>query len=171
MIALLALLHADDAVPASRPNPDAPPGTCDTLAIVADPDPAGLNVRDQPTTQGSTVVDQVHQDKVVHLRDARDGWVLLDQEEDYELESSREVGGWVSTKLLTVGLAGEAEALGAELKDAPDGQPAGKVMRVERLHGCQGAWLEVGGKDEAGATVRGWLAPELQCPNPLTTCA
>jgi len=57
-------------------------------------------------------------------------------------------------------------------------EPDKKSKVVSELHGQQivliyggsGHWAYIKGKGKDGKEVEGWLEPEMQCPNPYTTC-
>lgn len=43
-------------------------------------------------------------------------------------------------------------------------------QQIVLIYGCSGHWAYVKGKGKDGKEVEGWLEPEMQCPNPYTTC-
>ncbi len=147
--------------------------TCDTAAIVADPDPAGLNVRDAPS--GKKVLTQVHQGAMLTLTASKDGWVYVASAWDPDRDTETEPKGWVSAKLLTTDIKHPDEyGSGAPTGyyDSPYGNEVsfrgGQPMSVKLL-GCEDGWLQAEMKLMSG-TKRGWLSPGSFCSNPATTC-
>lgn len=43
-------------------------------------------------------------------------------------------------------------------------------QQIVLIYGGLGNWAYIKGKGKAGKEVEGWLEPEMQCPNPYTTC-
>lgn len=144
--------------------------TCDLDAFVTDGDPKGLNVRDAPTMKGSTVLGQLPTtiDVTLHVVASQDGWFKFDQAEDIMGERAMPQAGWVSGTLLGTGVRNYAPERTYHLYSAASstssvvGTPGEETVS---LLACEGAWVKV--KSGAGT---GWLAPEAQCPNPVTTC-
>ena len=108
----------------------------------------------------------------VHITGSSGDWVQIDLgfEEGTEEEKTLFKGtGWVYAPLL--GLTGIAHTEG----DTQLFREASKRSRVVKLipggddvnvWGCRGKWFYVEYKK-----VKGWVAPETLCSNPLTTCA
>lgn len=46
-----------------------------------------------------------------------------------------------------------------------------KQGRFLTILGCEGEWALVEFKTEEGKIIKGWIAPEDQCPNPFTSCS
>jgi hypothetical protein len=147
--------------------------TCDVYAYVTDPDPKGLYVRKGP--EGKTeALTSVPLNTIVHIVAVSDGWLRIDKA-DFELSSGLNrynfKPGWVYHKYIGVGMRGEAYHSGKKtpLHTRPDSPSAeaGKTRADELTVGdCKEDWLYV--IDPSGP--RGWLPPDKQCPNPVTTC-
>ncbi|MCR9141395.1 MAG: hypothetical protein NXI24_04025 [bacterium] len=76
--------------------------------------------------------------------------------------------------------SGEAEAAPPEeagsvavYAEIPDGRIVGRLAPYDAVNilGCRGDWAYIEGTGLEGDAIRGWLAPESQCPNPVTSCS
>lgn len=146
-------------------------GACSTDAYVVDKDPDGLNVRSFPRT--GNVIGNIPLDSegtTVHLvgQNADGGWVQIDEARttaDQVVFSKR---GWVSGNMLAVSTRGY-DTKGVKLYEINDENS--KVVATippdteVKVLGCDGGMLLVKYKNS-----QGWLAPESQCPNPVTNC-
>jgi SH3-like domain-containing protein len=150
---------------------------CDLRVYVLDPDPQGVNVRSGPGKQFDVVARLPHDESslLVHVSGATGQWVRISEAE--RMESGEGVfkgAGWVY-----------APGLGTQTRDYGGLDPAAPRVRIYRaaskssavvlrlpnetevaLTGCKGGWARIRHK-----RVEGWLAPDAQCPNTLTTCA
>jgi SH3-like domain-containing protein len=149
----------------------ASPGSelCDAGAWVTDPDPAGLNVRDAPSTEGK-ILQALKDGPTVHVAARNGNWVLLcGQAASGDPDQPSWVAyGWVYATKLGTGTRGydkgysplyaEASATAAEVGRVPT---EGEVAVLT----CSGRWLKVrhDGKE-------GWLDPHERCANQITTC-
>jgi SH3-like domain-containing protein len=145
---------------------------CSVSAFVADPDPAGLNVRSGPGSNFS-VIDTLPTDGPVEvtITEAAGGWMKLDvawSMQQQELEQP----GWVYAPLLGVttkdGSATDAALV--PLFSTPNDSDTNVKARVPKfseasLLSCAGDWLQVQTEEAAG-----WLAAADQCSSPVTTC-
>lgn len=147
--------------------------TCDVYAYVTDEDPKGLYVREGPAGK-TEALTSVPQNTIVHIVAVNDGWLRIDGA-DFELSSGLNrynfKPGWVYHKHIGLGLRGEAYHSGTKtpLHTRPDkaSAEAGQTKADQLMVGdCLGKWLYVIGSDGSG----GWLPPENQCPNPVTSC-
>jgi hypothetical protein len=145
---------------------------CDTEAYLQDNDPAGTNVRSKPDRNSSVLkILKTEDEVVVHISgDAGNGWFEIDHavtvggEQDLTIFEGR---GWVHSSVLGLSVgSGDARLYSAPAKRSrvikrliPDQSPI-------TMLGCRGTWMKV----RTGRSV-GWMSPESQCANPLTTCA
>ena len=145
---------------------------CDTRAYLQDDDPNGTNVRSKPDKNSPVLKILKTQDQVVfHISgDAGNGWFEIDHAEtaggdqDLTLFEGR---GWIHSSVLGLSVgSGDPRLYSAPGKKSrivkkliPDGSPI-------TLLGCRGTWMKV----RTGRSI-GWMSPESQCANPLTTCA
>jgi SH3-like domain-containing protein len=144
---------------------------CNVEAYVVDPDPKGLNVRDAPGV-GGRVVAVIPSDvdgTVVHLAaSSANGWVQIDRAETIGgtvvFENKK---GWVSGNMLATETRGYGTRGVRLYAAARKGSAVGTVPPENevRVAGCSGDWIKVRYKN-----LNGWLQPEDQCPNPVTTC-
>ncbi len=171
------------ALQGALPGMEAPQErACDARAYVADPDPAGFNVRAGPSAAAPVlgVIPRQHAGTIVHMVAARDGWFRIDRAEVIPLDDTQVrppvQRGWVFGRLLAVDPQADAYGRrggGLFLYQEPDTASA----RVHRLRGsrvalldCHGAWLRVVARYPTGERATGWLHPNDYCSNPVTTC-
>ena len=162
----------ETADPAGSTIAATPEQSCSTAAYVVDTDPAGLNVRQGPSSDFA-IQDTLPTDVPVEvsLVGATGEWFLINaawSQEQPELERP----GWVYGPLLgvsTTSLNVSEPDAPTSLYAAPDGDaaiaatiPKGTAVT---LRGCSGNWLQV-----EAPTATGWLAVGEQCSNPVSTC-
>jgi len=161
---------------------------CSLRAYVNDPDPNGLNVRQGPGTKYKVigVIPNQHAGTIVHIDDAKDGWLHINEADVIELDEAAVAPvtdvGWVFGKLIRVDLP---EALYIErangdvyLYSKPDtkSEKLHKVRRTEPVSflgitDCNGSWAKVEiGYPGDKRNYSGWLHPNDQCSSPVTTC-
>ena len=151
--------------------------TCDLWVYVLDPDPQGVNVRRGPGKQFDAVAKLPHDEYslMVHVTGASGQWVRVSEAE--RMESGENVfkgAGWVYGPGLatqTKNYSGlDPEEPRVKLHKEPSKRSA-VVLRLPNeievtLTGCKGRWARVRHKN-----VEGWLDPDSQCYNTLTTCS
>ena len=156
---------------------------CSSAAYVIDADPNGLNVRSAPEGE---IISRIPCGAMVAILAEKDGWIKIGHVEYYENEEfakknnhhyDREndrvilenLNGWVFARMLGTSVRNyspESEWLLSENRSDSkktvelEGGGAGVI-----LVGCNGGWLKVKYQGKTG-----WLKPELNCPNPFTTC-
>ena len=140
---------------------------CELTAYVIDPDTAGLNVRRGPSV-GSESVARIDPGAEVTVIGASGNWLRIRDATIPETGDTIFHGsGWVYARML-----GTQTGSRGPVPLVAEPRAGARVLR--RLHaeqevtltGCRGSWARV---DAAGAA--GWLAPESQCSNQLTTCS
>lgn len=167
-----------DAGAGSQETAAAPPATtqadqsCSVSAFVADPDPAGLNVRSGPGSDYAAIATLPTNEPVeVSIVGAQDDWFLINEAYSQGQQELEQLG-WVYAPLLgvtTTSLDINNPDAPASLYEAPDGfsnvkAEVPKYTEVSLLS-CSGNWLQV----QTGDTT-GWLAVGDQCSNPSSTC-
>lgn len=155
---------------------------CSTGAYVIDPDPNGLNVRDKPNGK---VITRLPLDAMVTITAFKDGWIKISEADYPDNEGFAKknhhpckdgwtkltgINGWVFAKHLGTSVRNynpdKEEWLLSE--NLPTGQ---KTVKLEDTNAgvivleCSGNWLKVIYRSNTG-----WLHPDLNCPNSLTTC-
>lgn len=164
---------------------------CTISAWSTDKDPAGLNVRGGPGA-GHPVIgrlpppieptpDYVFASEAT-ITGSQDGWFRITRaiQDDYisdaEPKTVFEGEGWVSGRKLGLLLndtrlysAPDAEAplVAKLLAETADGAVGPDAFVVDRLHACQGYWVEVSGTF-LGKQLHGWVRGT--CANQVTTC-
>jgi SH3-like domain-containing protein len=143
--------------------------TCNISAFVIDKDPKGLNVRSGPGTSHAIIgnLPTTTVGVVVDITASKGDWVQLSKAESpdkVEFQGS----GWVSAKLLGTSTRGYGTKGVSVYKSANNQSSVVGTIPPETgvtLLGCSQSWalVEYEGK-------KGWIEPEAQCGNPLSTC-
>lgn len=150
---------------------------CEVQAFVVDPDPAGLNVRAGPDKSSRVITTLKHSaDYTIALTitGASGPWVKIKDAEAEETSDSLFKGpGWVYGPLLATQTRGKYghdlnKPVVKVLKEPDSRGAVVTVLPVEtqvNIIGCRGGWAQVRYKK-----FEGWLPPESQCADTLTTC-
>ncbi|MBR8827526.1 MAG: SH3 domain-containing protein [Gomphosphaeria aponina SAG 52.96 = DSM 107014] len=140
---------------------------CQTRAYVIDPDPQGLNVRNQPNSQ-SEIIGNLPLYTEVNVLEHQNNWLFISpinpelQEVDFQGE------GWVYASLLglnTRGYNSNNVALYSEPRETSEVVGYAESSSSVTMVSCSGEWVLVRSKN-----IQGWLNPEEQCAAALTTC-
>ena len=139
---------------------------CDISAYVIDKDPNGLNVRSGPGKEFD-VLGQIMPDEdgvIVDVISSDGSWMYIENSSPLSGITNFEGDGWVFASML---------ATATRMKTKLYSQPNLKSKSIATLAGeeeyklvaCSGKWakIQVGKK-------QGWLSPDGQCGNPVTTC-
>lgn len=165
-IALLSWLTLASAAPA-QPAPAA--GACDITAYQGNAVADGINVRAAPSTQARVVRNlRPEGTSVFDITGYNAGWFRIGGAVEAESDSRIFAGdGWVHRSQLGLRVAHHNPRLfaGPSLRSRVLANLGGQEPEVALL-GCAGDWAQV----RAGSRT-GWLSPEGQCSNPLTTCS
>jgi SH3-like domain-containing protein len=165
-IVLYALAFTTSTVPANA-EAYTPQSVCQSRAYVVDPDPQGLNVRQDPSTSG-VIVGKLPLNSDVQVLAHQGNWFkispLSPELQGIEFQGS----GWVYGPLLGIKTKGY-DFKPVSLYSQPDlsSETVGSVppdTSVDLL-GCEADWLMV-----EHDMLSGWLEPAQQCPAALTTC-
>ncbi len=172
------LSNSPEAKPSAETNnpvaavPNNSPGTrqtCQISAYVIDQDPNGLNVRSGagenydiisklPTTPIAVFID---------ITASQGNWVQITRAESPEKVEFQGTG-WVYASLLGTMTRGYGtEGVSVYENANTESTAIGRIPpeKEVKLLGCDRAWVWVDYQE-----LKGWIAPESQCPNPLTTC-
>jgi SH3-like domain-containing protein len=139
---------------------------CKIYAYVIDKDPQGLNVRKGAGTNFA-VAGKILPDEdgvIVDVIASAGGWLKIENAETVGGDSAFSGSGWVFASLL---------ATTTRMKTKLYAAPSAKSRALADLPGeeevsllaCRGAWAKV-----RYGSRQGWLAPDAQCGNPVTTC-
>jgi uncharacterized protein YgiM (DUF1202 family) len=140
--------------------------TCKIYAYVIDKDPNGLNVRSD-AGKNFDILGQIMPDEdgvIVDVIGSNGSWMKIENAETIGGDSAFTGSGWVFSSLL---------ATTTRMKTKLYSKPDTKSKSLANLPGeeevtllaCKGDWAKVKyGKKQ------GWLAPDAQCGNPVTTC-
>lgn len=169
--ALAALLYGVRAAPAAPAVVAAAPAVaCKVEAYVVDKDPRGLNVRDAPGPAGKVVAViplDAEGTTVNIVASSPNGWVQVARAETIMGAVVFEGKGWVSGAMLGISTRGYGTKGVRLYAAARRGKVVGTIPPEDevRVAGCSGDMMRVRYKNLAG-----WLEPDAQCPNPVTTC-
>lgn len=153
---------------------------CEMEGFVADPDPAGLNVRADASSH-APVMAKIALDPdgtVVEVVDSRNGWLRLRRVKPMN-DDPWPVDGWVSGRMIETAIRCPDENPGPDCMAALRAAPSPSAEEVKRLAvdtrvrivGCRNGWVEAEtAESDRSRRSRGWLEPDAQCPNPVTTC-
>ena len=143
--------------------------TCQISAYVIDKDPKGLNVRSGPGERykivGNLPTNTVG--VIVNLNASQGDWVQLTKADSPE-KTVFQGTGWVYTQLLGTSTRGYgSEGVSVYPSASTESSAIGRIppQRSVKLLSCDQSWALV---EYEG--LQGWIAPDAQCPNPLTTC-
>lgn len=143
--------------------------SCQIGAYITDKDPNGLNVRSEPNSQ-SKIIDSLPTNSlavIVDLTAAQGDWVQISKAQSpgrLEFQGS----GWVYAPLLGTSTRGYNTKSVSVYQSANNQTEAiGRIptQRSVKLLSCDRDWALV---EYQG--LKGWIEPESQCANPLTTC-
>lgn len=144
--------------------------TCQISAYVIDKDPKGVNVRSGPG-KDYKIVGNLPTTTIavfVDLAASQGSWVQLTKAVDPQEKVEFQGTGWVYAQLLGTTTRGYGTQ-GVSVYSSADKQSSVKGRIPPNtgvtLLGCDQKWALV---DYQG--TKGWIAPDAQCPNPLTTC-
>lgn len=143
--------------------------TCQISAYVTDKDPKGLNVRSGPGSDYAIVGNLPTNTEavIVELSASQGDWVQVTKAESpnkVEFQGT----GWVYAPLLGTSTRGYGSGGVFVYPSAnTQGTSIGRIPASTgvKLLSCQQSWAFV-----EHESVKGWIAPDAQCANPLTTC-
>lgn len=143
--------------------------TCNISAFVIDKDPKGLNVRSGPSASQDIIgnLPTTTVGVVVDITASKGDWVQLSKAESPD-KVEFQGAGWVSAKLLGTSTRGYGTKGVSVYKSANNQSSVVGSIPPETgvtLLGCSQSWALV----EYEGT-KGWIEPEAQCANPLSTC-
>lgn len=143
--------------------------SCQIGAYVIDKDPKGLNVRSGPGSDAKIIgaLPTNTLAVIVTLTASQGDWVQVSKAEGPERREFQG-SGWVYAPLLGTSTRGYATKSVTVYSSAnTQSQVIGTIpsQRGTKLLSCDRDWALV---EYDG--LKGWIAPEAQCPNPLTTC-
>lgn len=143
--------------------------TCQISAYVTDKDPKGLNVRSGPGSNYAIVGNLPTNTEavIVEVGASQGDWVQVTKAESpnkVEFQGT----GWVYAPLLGTSTRGYGSG-GVSVYPSANTQST-SIGRIPastgvKLLSCQQSWAFV-----EHESVKGWIAPDDQCANPLTTC-
>ncbi len=143
---------------------------CDFMAATGDEQYSATNVRAAPSSSGKVLMTIEPAAPVeVHVTGRQGSWYRVDRIVDAEQDKQLFRGSaWVHRSQLVLSVAGGDHRLyagptktsAALMRLTPDGNLIDVVD-------CKGRWV----KAVVDKKATGWLAPDAQCSNPMTTCS
>ena len=142
---------------------------CDITAFVIDKDPKGLNVRSAPGENQKIVgnLPTTTIGVVVDITGSKGNWVQLSKAESPDKVEFQGTG-WVYSQLLGTSTRGYGTQGVSVYKSAnTQSSVMGRIPPATgvKLLGCSQSWALV---EHEG--LKGWIEPEAQCGNPLSSC-
>ena len=154
------------AVSSNAQNIAKPQTACKIYAYVIDQDPNGLNVRKGAGTNFG-ILGKILPDEngvIVDVIGSSVNWLVIENVETIDGEKAFDGKGWVFASMLGTSTRGKSKLYAAA-------NTKSKVLATlpteeeVTLLSCAGKWAKV-----KSGNRQGWLAPENQCGNPVTTC-
>ena len=143
--------------------------TCNITAFVTDKDPNGLNVRSAPG-ESQKVIGNLPTTKIgviVDITGSKGNWVQISRAESPDKVEFQGTG-WVYSQLLGTSTRGYGTQGVSVYKSAnTQSSVMGRIPPATgvKLLGCSQSWALV---EHEG--LKGWIEPEAQCGNPLSSC-
>ena len=150
--------------------------TCNVRGYVIDKDPQGLNVRSGAGTKYKIIGKLPTINEIapfeVKIAASKGNWVMITEAIDPRnvKKIAFQGRGWVYAPLL--GTSPRAYGYPVSIYAQPNRNsqklaviPANMTATV-KLDSCYGDWVKIEYKN-----IKGWLAPEDQCPTQITTCS
>lgn len=143
---------------------------CDFMAATGDDQFSPTNVRAAPAASAKIVmtIDAMAPFEV-HVAGQEGNWYRIDRIVDAELDKELYRGAaWVHRSQLVISVAGGDHRLysGPSKKSAVVMRLTPDANRIDVI-GCRGRWV----KAIVDRSATGWMAPDAQCSNPMTTCS
>jgi len=158
---IAAVLSLTPAAPAMAGDAVA---ACDFNVFPIDRDPKGTNVRSGPGPENRVIATISDQDSEIAVSGIAGKWLRIRHAESVDGKVFLDGEGW-----LFASLTGVTARSAIKLHAAPDGRSAVVGSMAADSQGtvlsCTGKWVQV----QAGQ-VKGWMAPQTHCGNPVTTC-
>lgn len=147
---------------------------CNIGAYVIDEDPQGLNVRSGPGTNYKVIAklptDIDIAEVEVRIAASVGNWVMITQAIDPGTDQIKFQGrGWVYAPLLGTSPAVRGQYISVYANPRKNSRKVGKIPSntvTLTLNTCSGEWVKIEHK-----SIKGWLAPENQCPTLITNCS
>lgn len=139
---------------------------CDFKTYIDDGDSNGTNIR-AAADKNSTVLKQIKADDViVTISGFSGGWYEISKAENVGGETIFQNRGWIHSSLLGMQIAESDARLYAQPKKNSRVLMTLKAEQTAvKLIACQSDWVKI----QTGGKI-GWLSPNGQCGNPVTTC-
>ena len=167
-----AISNPPQTKPAPAKPAAAPVVACDVNAYVVEEDEKGLNVRSGPGKDYPViaVLSDKEDEQLVHITGISGGWMKVSTAEALDGRSLFKGTGYIFASKLGTSVRPDSKGgyqarlyQEADLKSPVVGKLPGEDGVV--LLSCKGKWVQVKSQN-----LKGWLSPEGQCPNPVTTC-
>jgi len=151
---------------------------CLVNGFLIDPDTTGTYIRNAPKGE---VIDTIYRSEPytgieVALGDGK--WLQVSRVFDYdETDYTASRGGWIFGQLVGVDTRNYGGAILKLYGEPTKGSDIVSVIPGEMIYAhspmimdCCEDWAYIYVRDTLGNEYEGWLEPEMQCSNPVTTC-
>ena len=142
------------------------PMKCDFKTYIDENDPNGTNIRAAADKESAILKNIKNDDVIVSISGFSGGWFEISKIEDVGGDTIFQNRGWIHSSLLGMQIAESDPQLYAQPKK---GSRVLMKLKPEqaavKLIACQNDWIKI---QTNGKT--GWLSPNGQCGNPVTTC-
>lgn len=156
--AIVGSLEAQNAYAGDAVTP------CDIKVFSVDTDPKGTNVRSGPGAEHGVLALIADQDSEMEVTGISGKWLRIRHAEGVGGKVFFKGEGWVFA-----GLMGVTARSKTVLHATPDvnGAVVGSMVADDSgvVSSCSGQWVQVQAKN-----IKGWMAPNTHCGNPVTTC-
>jgi len=137
---------------------------CRLAVFVNDPDPAGLNLRREPGSEGQIVNTVVDGDAMLDVTGSRGKWLRVERVRGADGTVQFEGEAWAFGPLTAV-RAKRTVALHAAAQQTSSTTATMPAEQIGAVQACDAMWVRVRhGKSS------GWMAPDAHCGNAVTDC-
>lgn len=156
--------------------------SCSVDAFLIDESKSGSNLFRQPAmniiARLPSLQDPEYEMGVyLKIRNAQNGWLQLESVEKSDGGiDDRFRGLWISGKMVGVQVADyNPNGTGKPLRGSPETESKingyASPVSVVSILDCKGKWIYTETLNIEGEKVKGWLAPEDQCANMVSSCS
>jgi uncharacterized protein YgiM (DUF1202 family) len=163
LIGILSLVFPADSFSQGASKPST---ACSISAYVIDKDANGLNVRSGAgkTFKNLGVIMPDEDGVMLDVIGATGSWLLINNAETLSGKNTFSNKGWVFASMLGTSTRGDSKLYAKASAKSKSVATVPTESEVTIL-GCAGGWAKV-----KYGSKQGWLAPDHQCGNPVTTC-
>lgn len=148
---------------------------CEIRGYITDPDEYS-NLRKSPGGEVAIKIPVENKEygyaTIITAKTSKNGWLQLKSADGI---ANQDVEGlWISGSIVGTSLRNyDGSPVNLYVQPDKSSEIAGTIKDPEKemqISGCCEGWIYVKGINNDGTSFEGWLEPEMQCPNPVTTC-